>query len=257
VGEGICFLLNGFSFFAVIVALWAMKIGSKKPEAQRTRVREDLKEGFRYAFGFAPIRSILLFLGLISLAGMPYTILMPIFAKDILHGGPQTLGFLMAATGMGALAGAVYLASRTTVLGLGTVIVIASSLFGAGLLAFSSSHILWLSLLILTLTGFGMMVQMASSNTILQTIVDDDKRGRVMSFYTMAFMGVAPFGSLMAGILAQAIGAPNTLKIAGVACIVGSYLFARKLPLLRGMVRPIYVSKGIILEESPQRIIEN
>ena len=257
VGEGICFLLNGLSFFAVIIALRAMKIERKKSLIPSTRVAKGLKEGFDYAFGFAPIRFILLFLGLISLAGMPYTILMPIFAKDILHGGPQTLGFLMAATGTGAVAGALFLASRKSVLGLGRVIVIASGVFGTGLIAFSLSHVLWLSLLILVLTGLGMMVQMASSNTILQTIVEDDKRGRVMSFYTMSFMGVAPFGSLLAGSLAEAIGAPNTVRIAGISCLLGSYLFARRLPLLRGMIRPIYLRKGIILEESPQRIIEN
>jgi MFS family permease len=256
VGEGICFLLNGLSFFAVIIALWAMRITAKKA-AQKGQIGKGLREGFDYAFGFAPIRFILLFLGLISLAGMPYTILMPIFAKDILHGGPQTLGFLMAATGVGALAGATYLASRRSVLGLGRVIVIASIIFGTGLVAFSLSRVLWLSLVVLLVTGFGMMAQMASSNTILQTIVEDDKRGRVMSFYTMSFMGVAPFGSLLAGSLAETIGAPNTVRIAGIACILGSCLFARKLPLLRGMIRPIYVSKGIILEESPQRIIEN
>ena len=256
VGEGACFLLNGLSFFAVIIALWAMRITAKKA-AQKAQIGKGLREGFEYAFGFAPIRFILLFLGLISLAGMPYTILMPIFAKDILHGGPQTLGFLMAATGMGAVAGALFLASRKSVLGLGRVIVIASGIFGTGLIAFSLSHVLWLSLLMLVLTGLGMMIQMASSNTILQTIVEDDKRGRVMSFYTMSFMGVAPFGSLLAGSLAEAIGAPNTVRIAGISCLLGSYLFARRLPLLRGMIRPIYLRKGIILEESPQRIIEN
>jgi len=256
VGEGTCFLLNGLSFFAVIVALWAMRITAKKA-AQKAQIGKGLREGFEYAFGFAPIRFILLFLGLISLAGMPYMILMPIFAKDVLHGGPQTLGFLMAATGMGAVAGALFLASRKSVLGLGRVIVIASGIFGTGLIAFSLSHVLWLSLLMLVLTGLGMMIQMASSNTILQTIVEDDKRGRVMSFYTMSFMGVAPFGSLLAGSLAEAIGAPNTVRIAGISCLLGSYLFARRLPLLRGMIRPIYLRKGIILEESPQRIIEN
>jgi MFS family permease len=248
-GEGMCFLLNGFSFLAVIVALLAMKIKSKKTEAQRTQVWHSLKEGFTYAFGFTPIRSILFLLGLISLMGMPYTVLMPIFARDILHGGPHTFGFLMAASGVGAVAGAIYLASRRSVLGLGRIIVIASTIFGIGLITFSLSHIIWLSLLLLVLTGFGMMVQMASSNTILQTIVDDDKRGRVMSFYTMAFMGMAPFGSLLAGSLASQIGAPNTLFIGGASCILGSFMFAKQLPLIRKVVRPIYLRKGIILEK--------
>jgi MFS family permease len=248
-GEGMCFLLNGLSFLAVIVALLAMKITPKKREAQRTQVWQSLKEGFTYAFGFAPIRSILFLLGLISLMGMPYTVLMPIFARDVLHGGPHTFGFLMAASGVGAVAGAIYLASRRTVLGLGRIIVIASSIFGIGLITFSLSHVVWLSLLLLVLTGFGMMVQMASSNTILQTIVDDDKRGRVMSFYTMAFMGIAPFGSLLAGSLASQISAPNTLLIGGASCILGSFMFAKRLPLIRKLIRPIYLRKGIILEK--------
>ena len=249
-GEGLCFLLNGLSFLAVIVALLAMKTTFKKKEIQRTRVWHGLKEGFTYAFGFAPIRFILFLLGLVSLVGMPYTVLMPIFAKDILHGGPHTLGFLMAASGMGAVAGAIFLASRKSVLGLGRIIVAASIIFGSGLITFSLSHVLWLSLFLLVFTGFGMMVQMASSNTILQTIVEDDKRGRVMSFFTMSFMGMAPFGSLLAGSLASKIGAPNTLIIGGVLCILGSFMFAKKLPLIREMVRPIYLKKSIIPEES-------
>jgi MFS family permease len=205
-----------------------------------------LKDGFTYVFGFAPIRSVLLLLALVSLMGMPYTILMPIFAGKILHGGPQTLGFLFAAVGIGALAGAIFLASRESVLGLGRIIVIASSIFGIGLIGFSLSRVFVISLLLMVPTGFGMMVQMTSSNTILQTIVEDDKRGRVMSFYAMAFMGMVPFGSLLAGSLANNIGAPLTVMIGGISCILGSVLFARKLPALRVMVRPIYVQKGII-----------
>lgn len=184
---------------------------------------------------------------------MSYTVLMPIFAKDILHGGPHTLGFLMAASGMGAVAGAIFLASRKSVLGLGRIIVAASIIFESGLITFSLSHVLWLSLFLLVFTGFGMMVQMASSNTILQTIVEDDKRGRVMSLYAMAFMGMAPFGSLLAGSLASKIGAPNTLGIGGASCILGSFMFAKKPPLIREMVRPIYLKKSIISEE-PSRI---
>jgi len=173
---------------------------------------------------------------------------MPIFAEKILHGGPQTLGFLMGATGVGAIAGSIYLASRKSVLGLGKIIVISANLFGIGLIAFSLSHLFWLSLLFMLLTGFGMMVQMASSNTVLQTIVEEDKRGRVMSFYTMAFMGMVPFGSLLAGGLADTIGAPNTVMMGGVACILGSVMFAKKLPSLRKIAHPIYVEKGIISE---------
>ena len=253
-GEGMCFLLNGLSFLAVIIALLAMKTTPNKRESERTQVWRGLKEGFIYAFGFQPIRSILLFLGLISLVGMANTTLMPVFAKDILHGGPHTYGFLMGAIGAGAIIGAIFLASRRSVLGLGRIIVIASGIFGIGLISFSLSHILWLSFFLLSLTGFGTMVHMASSNTILQTMVDDDKRGRVMSLYTMAFMGMAPFGSLVGGSLAGRIGAPYTLIIAGTSCILGSFLFAKKLPSIREMVRPIYIRKGILSENSERKI---
>jgi MFS family permease len=251
-GEGICFLLNGISFLAVIVALLAMRI--KQPdrsEKKNPNVLRGLQEGFCYAFGFAPIRSILLLLALVSLMGMPYMVLMPIFAGKILHGGPRAFGFLLGASGSGALIGALYLASRRSVLGLGKIIVIASGFFGIGLIVFSLSRVFWLSLLSMLLTGFGMMVQMASSNTILQTIVEEDKRGRVMSFYTMAFMGMVPFGSLLAGSLANMIGAPNTVMVGGIACILGSVLFAKKLATLREMARPIYIEKGILVEKLP------
>jgi len=213
-----------------------------------------LKEGFTYAFGFAPIRSLLLLLALVSFMAMPYTVLMPVFAGKILHGGPQALGFLLGATGVGALSGAIFLASRKSVVGLGKIIVIASGLFGIGLIGFSFSRLFWLSLLLMVVTGYGMMVQMTSTNTVLQTLVDEDKRGRLMSFYTMAFMGMVPFGSLFAGTLASAIGTPETVLIGGISCILGSILFARKLPLLRAMVRPIYMEKGILLQNSSSTI---
>jgi MFS family permease len=248
VGEGMCFLLNGLSYLAVIIALLAMKITPRKVEIEKPRVLEGLAAGFTYAFGFAPIRSVLLLLSLTSLMGMPYGVLLPVFATDILQGGPYTLGFLMTCSGAGALIGAIYLTLRKSVLGLGRWIVIASSVFGIGLIGFSLSRTLWLSLIFISLTGFGMMVQMASSNTVLQTIVEDDKRGRVMSFYTMAFMGMTPFGSLLAGSLASKIGAPNTLMMGGICCILGSLVFASKLPALREMVRPLYVRLGIIPE---------
>jgi MFS family permease len=247
-GEGVCFLLNGLSYIAVVAALLAMRIrpGDGAPDAGP--MWGKLKEGFAYAFGSAPIRSILLLLSLVSLVGMPYTVLMPVIAKEVLHGGSRTYGFLMAAAGVGALAGAGYLASRRSVRGLVRTIALAGSVFGAGLICFSFSRILWLSLGLMVLTGFGMMVQMASSNTVIQTIVDDDKRGRVMSFYAMTFAGMAPFGSLLAGWMAQRIGAPLTLAIGGACCIAGGVAFASRLPMLRRIVRPIYVSKGIIPE---------
>jgi MFS family permease len=247
-GEGICFLINGLSFIGIIIALLAIKVPKKRKAAHSSRLWHDLKAGYSYAFGFAPIRYILLQLGLMSFMGMAYSVLMPVFAKDILHGGPHTLGFLMAASGIGALTGAVYLASRQTILGLGRLIVYASVIFGIGIIAFSFSSILIVSLSMMFLTGFGMIVQIASGNTILQSIVEEDKRGRVMSIYTTAIIGMAPIGNLVAGALASWIGAPETLILSGLACIIGSLLFALKLPHIRKKVRPIYVKMGIISE---------
>lgn len=246
VGEATCFFINGLSFLAIVVALLAMNVPGQKEKRKSMPILQGLRDGYRYAFGFAPTRYIILLLGIISLMGMPYLVLMPIFAKDVLHGGPHTLGFLMSASGIGALIGALYLASRKTVLGLGRLIVISSATFGSGLIAFALSRYIGLSLCMMLLIGFGLIVHMASSNTILQTIVDEDRRGRIMSFYAMAFMGMAPFGSLLAGSLAHKIGAPNTLVISGLACMVGSLLFSVKLPTIRKLVRPIYVQMGII-----------
>ncbi len=247
IGEGLCFLVNAVSYVAVIVALMAMKLAPReRSDKKPKRIVAEFVEGFRYAFGFAPIRSILVLLALVSMMGMPFAVLMPIFARDVLHGGPHTLGFLMGATGLGALTGALTLASRRSVVGLGRWIPIAAATFGAGLVAFSFSRILWLSVILLFISGVGMMVQMASSNTILQTIAEDDKRGRVMSFYTMSFMGMIPFGSLLAGSFASMIGAPATLTISGVVVIIGAMIFARQLPALRAEVRPIYAKLGIL-----------
>ena len=245
-GEGICFLLNGLSYLAVILSLFLMKIIPENSKPRTSKIWQDLLAGFRYAAGFKPIRIILMMLALISIMGMPYTILMPIFAKDILQGGPDALGFLMGSTGIGALVGALYLASKRTVRGLVRLIPFAAMVFGFGLIIFSFSHIYFLSLVVLLFIGIGQMIQMAASNTILQTIVEDDKRGRIMSFYTMAFMGLTPVGSLLAGTLAGKIGAPWTVCAGGIACIVGAVLFFKKLPVLREMIRPIYRNLGIL-----------
>src|SRR5215813_14119651 len=179
---------------------------------------------------------------------MPYTVLMPVFADEILGGGPYTLGWLMAASGVGALIGALFLAARRTVLGLGKFIPLTAGAFGAGLIAFAFSRALWLSLLLMVVTGLGFMVQMAVSNTLLQTIVDEDKRGRVMSFYTAAVMGTTPFGSLLAGGVAHRIGAASTLTLGGIGCIAGALWFAQSLPTFRQELRPIYVKIGILVE---------
>ena len=247
-GEGICFLINGISFLAVIWSLALMKVLPRQPRHKDTRILDGAREGFTYAFGFAPIRFILSLLGVTSLVGMSYVVLMPVFARDILKGGAQTLGFLVASAGVGALIATVYLASRKTVLGLGRLIPISASTFAAGIMLFSLSRNLWLSMALLAVAGFGMMANMAACNTILQTVADDDKRGRVMSFYTMAFMGVAPLGSLIAGALAGRIGVTATLVIGGSLCIAASAVFATKLPAIRALVHPIYRKIGIIPE---------
>lgn len=247
VGEGICFLLNGVTFLAVIAALFAMRITPKNAGVStRSYVMQELQDGFRYTFGFAPIRAVILLLALVSFMGLPYAVLMPIFAKNILHGGPDTLGILIAASGVGALLGAIYLASQRSVIGLGKMIAVSSGIFGVGVVAFSQSRALFPSLCFLLPVGFGIMVQMASSNTLLQIIVEEDKRGRVMSFFIMAFIGMEPVGSLLAGSLASAIGAPKTLMIGGVCCIFGSIVFAIKLPALSEMIYPLYVKMGAI-----------
>ena len=247
-GEGYCFLIDGISYLAVIVSLMAMRIPVQPARPSGKRAWRELAEGWSYASESVPIRSILLLLALISFVGMPYTVLMPVFASKVLHGGPHTLGFLMTAVGVGALTSAITLAARRSVLGLGRMIPVAAAIFGAGLIAFAASRVFWLSIVLLLFTGFGFLQQMAASNTILQTIVAEEKRGRVMAFYSMAFQGVAPFGSLLAGALAARIGAPATLACGGAFCIVGAGWFAQKLPEIRRAVRPIYAEMGILPE---------
>ncbi|HEY4799790.1 MAG TPA: MFS transporter, partial [Bacteroidia bacterium] len=208
----------------------------------------DLMEGYSYAFRFMPIRAILLQLALISFLGMPYAVLMPVYARDILHGGPHTLGFLMAFAGIGALAGAVFLASRKSILGLDRLIAVATCIFGTAMILFSLSKIPLVSYLMLCFVGFGLITQMAASNTILQSIVEEDKRGRIMSLFAVSGIGMMPFGSLYSGMLAGQMGAPLTLIISGTTCIVGALLFASSLPRFRADIRPIYLEKGIISE---------
>ncbi|MEO8727029.1 MAG: MFS transporter [Acidobacteriaceae bacterium] len=247
-GEGYCFLIDGISYIAVIASLLAMHVERRVVAARTRHVMEELAEGWRYAAGSVSIRSILLLIALVGLVGMPYMVLLPIFAAQILHGGAHTLGFLTGAVGVGALISAGYLAARKSVIGLGRVIPATCALFGVALMGFAYSRWLWLSLVALAFTGFGMMQQMAASNTVLQTIVEEDKRGRVMSFYTIALAGMAPFGSLFAGIAASHIGAPLTLAAGGLICVGGALWFMNKLPRIREQVRPIYRSLGILPE---------
>jgi len=245
-GEGACFLIDGISYIAVIASLLAMRLqaGALKPAV--LSMLGQLKEGWAYVSGFAPVRTILLLFAMVSLMGWPFTVLMPIFAGKILHGGPHTLGFLMGAVGIGALVSAISLAVRKTVLGLGRMIPISTACLGVGLILFGMSRVLWLSLLLMLFCGFGMMQQMAASNTIIQTIVEDNKRGRVMSFYAMAFVGMAPFGSLLAGISAHAMGAPLTVMLSGACCLAGAIWFATQVRAIRKLIRPIYVDLGIL-----------
>jgi MFS family permease len=246
--EGYCFLIDGFSYLAVIASLLAMRLAAMPRRKTEKSVRHELKEGWTYVTQFVPIRSILLLLALVSLVGMQYTVLMPIFAAQVLHGGAHTLGFLMGASGVGALVGAMFLATRKNVLGLGRMIPIAAAAFGTGLIALGLSRFWLLSLTLMMFIGCAMMIQMAASNTILQTIVQDDKRGRVMSFYSMAFLGMAPFGSLLAGALANRLGAPRTVIINGIVCLAGASWFTSHLSSLRAVVHPIYRKVGIIPE---------
>jgi MFS family permease len=246
VGESYCFLIDTISYVAVLGSLLAMRVIPRVRAARRGNVLGELRDGFRYAAGFPPIRAVLLLLLLISLVGAPYVVLLPMVARDVLHGGASTLGSLTGSAGLGALCGALYLASRRSVLGLSRVIAGAGCVFGAGLLLVSRSSSLPMTLPLLTLVGCSMMVLLASSNTILQTLVEEDKRGRVMSFYSMAVFGVVPFGSLLAGTLADRMGAGTTLLVQGSFCIVAAFAFWRSLPGLRRHIRPVYERLGIL-----------
>jgi MFS family permease len=243
VGEGPCFLINSISYVAVIAALLEMRF-APKPHPPRRRAFSEFAEGFKYAYGFLPIRAVLMMLGLTSLVGMPYAVLMPAYARDVLHGDSHTMGFLLGFAGAGALAGALFLASRRGLIRL-NFIPMAAATFGTGLILLSLSKSQELSMALMMVTGFGMMMQMASSNTFIQTISDEDKRGRVMSFYAMAFMGTMPFGSLIAGAMADSIGTERTIMLGGMACILGALVFARFLPKLSAVVQDTFAAKGI------------
>jgi MFS family permease len=249
VGEGVIFLLNGVSYIPVIGALFMMRL-EERPAATgpAAPLWGNLKEGFLYAARFSPIRSILLLCAVTSLMGISYNVLLPVVATEILKGGPHTYGFLTAATGVGALAAAVALAARTSVRGLAKVIGVSSLVFSGGLVLLSFSRNAWLSGGLLLVAAYGLMSQMASSNTILQTLVEDDKRGRIMSLYTVAFMGMIPIGSLFSGALAARIGTTETLLIDGLACGLGGAFFLRSLPAMRREMRPVYARLGIIPE---------
>ena len=247
-GEGVCFLLNGISFLFIIFTLLMMRLKPREivRSAGTGHVIHELKEGFHYVAGFPPIKSIILLLTLVSIMGMPYAVLMPVIAKEVLKGGSHTYGFLVAASGVGALTGALLLASRKSVKGLIRVIPLGAGVFSLALIAFASSRYFPLSLGLMFVVGLGMISQMASSNTVIQTIVEDDKRGRVMSIYSVAFVGTGPLGSLLAGTLAGVLGAPITLAIGGSVCLLGTLAFARRLKQIKQIINPIYVKLGIL-----------
>lgn len=247
-GAGVCFLINALSYIFVIASLLMMRLPVIPKVKRDSHIIRDMRDGISYIFGFTPIRDILLLLALISLMGASYQVLMPVYAKEILNGDSHTYGFLMGAAGLGALAGALYLASKETVIRLGRIIPAATALMSAGLIVLSFNKMILPSMILMLFTGLGMMVMTAASNTILQTITEEDKRGRVMSFYSMAIMGTAPFGSLLAGWMAKMIGTPYTILIGGVACMAGALVFYRRLPELRETVRPLYVRMGILPE---------
>jgi len=246
VGEGYCFAIDGVSYLAVIVSLMMMRVTAAPIQRAASSMLEQLREGWTYVANFVPIRTILSLFAVVSLMGMPFVVLMPIFASQVLHGGPHTLGYLMGASGVGALVSAASLAMRKNVRGLVSMIQISAIVFGAGLILFGLSHNLYLSLVLMLFVGFGMMQGLAASNTVIQTLVPEQMRGRVMSYYTVAFVGMAPFGSLLAGALAHRFGAPHAVMITGACCLVGAAWFATQRAALRAVMRPIYIQMGII-----------
>lgn len=250
VGEGYCFAIDGVSYIAVVVSLLIMRVPPSTVKRATTSMLEQLREGWSYVVNFRPIRTILTLFALLSLMGMPFIVLMPIFASQVLHGGPHTLGYLMGASGVGALVSALSLALRKSVRGLTTMIQIAAVMFGSGLILFGLSRHLALSLLLMLIVGFGMMQGLAASNTVIQTLAPEDKRGRVMSYYTMAFVGMTPFGSLLAGVLAHRFGAPHAVMITGAFCLAGAAWYTTQLRSIRAVMRPIYIEMGILKNPS-------
>ncbi|MEW6199436.1 MAG: MFS transporter [Planctomycetota bacterium] len=248
-GEGLCFLLNGISYIAVIAALLAMRVPARPARGAIRPIAAELAEGFRYALGFPPIRDVLGLLAVFSLMGMSYATIMPAFVRDVLHGDSRVYGLLLGTTGLGALVGATLLAARRSARGLGRTIAAGAMLFGGGLCIVAVFRTIALAAVLLPIVGLGMMLQIVASNTVLQILVDDDKRGRVMSLYAMAFLGMTPFGSLLVGGLAHSLGTPLALQIGGVCCLLGGLVFAGRLPALRPLARAIYLRKGLITQE--------
>lgn len=248
-GEGVCFMINAVSYVAVIVALLMMKLTEQLPQAAPSvSIGRSLIEGARYTLATMPIRDILILLGVLGVMGMPYMTLMPVFAAHVHNSGADALGLMFGAVGLGALIGALFLAQRKNIIGLGRVIVAATLGFGLGLIVFTVSQVFWLSLLLLVGVGCGWMVLIAASNTALQTLADNEMRGRVMSLFSMMLVGMAPFGSLLMGWAADQFGAPLVVAIGGGFCSVAGIIFAQRLPRIREAARPILAARGIVLE---------
>jgi len=245
-GEGWCFLINAVSFLGVLVSLLRMKIEPFTSDYKKTSILAEISEGIKYTFGFKPIRYLILLLSIVGLMSTSITLLSPVIAKEYLGGGADIFGFLMSAYGTGALIGAFYLLNKKSVLGLGTLIGTAVSVFGISLITFSFSRVFIVSITMMALAGLGMMLHVASTNTLLQTLSDRNMRGRVLSFYAMAFMGMSPFGSLLAGALGSSISAPAAILISGSICFISAVVYIIKLPLLRKLLRPIYRNMGIL-----------
>ena len=255
-GEGWCFLIDGLSYFAVIASLLLMRLKPMEDRRNRASMFEQMREGWDYVRNFQPIRLILLLFALISLMGWPVSVLLPVFAGQVLHGGPHTLGWLTGAMGVGALVSALSLAARKSALGLPRMIQISAAMCGVGLVLFGFSRNLWISLVLMAFIGFGLMQCAAASNTVIQSLVSEDKRARVMSYYTMAFFGAAPFGSLLAGLLAHGIGAPATVIVTGAVCVAGSIVFLLRLPSIRESMRPIYQQQGLLTATATHPVAE-
>ena len=242
-GEGWCFLINALSYLAVIVCLLFITAGNHAPQENHASHIEAIREGFRFVLHTRPVRALLLLIGVVSLMGMPYSVLMPIFADQILNGGAKALGLLMGFSGVGALLGAIALAGRQSIRGLSTWVMLACTGFGTSLILFSASRVFWLSTVLLVPVGFCMMVHLASSNTLIQSMVPDRLRGRVMAVYSMMFLGMAPFGALFAGLLANRLGAPLTVALGGIVCIAGAAIFRSKLPAVRAEGRELILAQ--------------
>ena len=255
-GEGWCFLFDGISYFAVIASLSLMRIEALESPRHKASMLQQMREGWDYVRAFRPIRTILLLFSLISLMGYSYAVLLPIFAAQVLHGGATTLGWLTGASGVGALVSALSLALRKSVVGLTRMVQIAAAMLGVALILFGLSHVLWLSLVLMVFVGFGLMQTASASNTIIQSLVTEDKRARVMSYYTMAFFGAAPFGSLLAGVLAERIGAPHTVFVTGAFCVAGSLWFSIELPKVSAVMRPIYERMGVPTARKPAQGVD-